>query len=139
MDLKCTNSLICRFFFNALQLVTSMDVELQIRRLTVNVQVDFRLYRRKDALTPLWLKGQSMLYSVLVAQSCLSLCDPMDCSLPSSSVRGILQARILEWVAIFLLQGIFQSQGSNSSLLSLLCWRADSLPLAPPGKVLYQY
>ena len=33
-------------------------------------------------------------------QSCLTLCDPMDCSLPSSSVHGILQARILEWVAI---------------------------------------
>ena len=35
-----------------------------------------------------------------VAQSCPTLCDPMDCSLPSSSVHGILQARILEWVAI---------------------------------------
>ena len=35
-----------------------------------------------------------------VAQLCLTLCDPMDCSLPSSSVHGILQARILEWVAI---------------------------------------
>ena len=33
-----------------------------------------------------------------VAQSCLTLCDPMNCSLPSSSVRGILQARVLEWV-----------------------------------------
>ena len=33
-------------------------------------------------------------------QSCLTLCDPMDCSPPGSSVRGILQARILEWVAI---------------------------------------
>ena len=37
---------------------------------------------------------------VIVAQSCQSLCDPMDCSLPGSSVYGILQARILEWVAI---------------------------------------
>ena len=37
---------------------------------------------------------------VKVAQSCLTLCDPMDCSLPGSSVHGILQARILEWVAI---------------------------------------
>ena len=35
-----------------------------------------------------------------VAQSCLTLCDPMDCSLPDSSVHGIFQARILEWVAI---------------------------------------
>ena len=35
-----------------------------------------------------------------VAQSCPSLCDPMDCSLPGSSVHGIFQARVLEWVAI---------------------------------------
>ena len=33
-------------------------------------------------------------------QSCPTLCDPMDCSLPGSSVHGILQARVLEWVAI---------------------------------------
>ena len=37
---------------------------------------------------------------VKVSQSCLTLCDPMDCSLPGSSVHGILQARILEWVAM---------------------------------------
>ena len=35
-----------------------------------------------------------------VAQSCLTLCDPMDCSLSGFSVHGIFQARILEWVAI---------------------------------------
>ena len=35
-----------------------------------------------------------------VAQSCLTLLDPMDCSLPGSSVHGICQARVLEWVAI---------------------------------------
>ena len=35
-----------------------------------------------------------------VAQSCLTLCDPMDCCLPGSSVHGILQAIVLEWIAI---------------------------------------
>ena len=35
-----------------------------------------------------------------VAQSCPTLCDPMDCSLPGSSVHGIFQARILEWGAV---------------------------------------
>ena len=34
-----------------------------------------------------------------VTQSCLTLCDPMDCSLPGSSFHGIFQARVLEWVA----------------------------------------
>ena len=33
-------------------------------------------------------------------QLCLTLCDPMDCSPPGSSVHGILQARILEWIAM---------------------------------------
>ena len=35
-----------------------------------------------------------------IAQSCLTLCDPMDCSLPGSSIHGIFQARVLEWGAI---------------------------------------
>ena len=35
-----------------------------------------------------------------VTQLCQTLCDPMDCSLPSSSIHGIFQARVLEWVAI---------------------------------------
>ena len=42
----------------------------------------------------------SMCLCVLVTQLCLILCDSMDCSSPGSSVHGILQARILEWVAI---------------------------------------
>ena len=52
---------------------------------------------------------------VLVAQLWPTLCDRMDCSLPNSSVHGILQTRILEWVAI--LQGIFVTQGLNPGLL----------------------
>ena len=44
---------------------------------------------------------QLLCMCVLVTQSCLTLCDPMDCSLPGSSVHGILQARILEWFPIF--------------------------------------
>ena len=51
------------------------------------------------------------------AQSCLSLCDPIDCKLPGSSVHGILQARILEWGCHFLLQGICPTQGLNPCLL----------------------
>ena len=41
-----------------------------------------------------------MCVSAKSLQLCLTLCDPVDCSPPGSSVRGILQARILEWVAI---------------------------------------
>ena len=54
----------------------------------------------------------------------------MDYSPSSSSVLGILQARILEWVAISFCRGIFLTQGSN---LRLLHWQADSLPLSHVG------
>ena len=43
-----------------------------------------------------------------VAQLCPTLCDPMDCSLPGSSLHGILQARVLEWVAISFSRGSSQ-------------------------------
>ena len=48
----------------------------------------------------LFCKGSSGEAFCLVAQSCPTLCDPMDCNPPSSSIRGVLQATILEWVAI---------------------------------------
>ena len=46
------------------------------------------------------LHGSECYCCRLVAQSCPTLCDPMDCSPPGPSVHGILQARILEWVAM---------------------------------------
>ena len=58
-------------------------------------------------------------------QLCLTLCKPMDGSLPGSSVHENFQARILEWAAIPL-QGIFPTQGSNLCLLHLLHWQAES-------------
>ena len=54
-----------------------------------------------------------------VAQSCLTLSDPMDCNLPGSSIQGIFQARVLEWGAI---------------AFSAPAWQADALPSEPPGK-----
>ena len=50
---------------------------------------------------------------VLVAQSCPTLCDPMDCSLPGFSVYGILQARIPEWIAILFSRGTSQPRDPN--------------------------
>ena len=61
---------------------------------------------------------------VKVAQSCLTLCDPMD-----YVVHGILQARILECVTF--LQGIFPTQGPNSGLRHC---RRNSLPVEPQEK-----
>ena len=48
-----------------------------------------------------------------VAQSCLTLCDPMDCSLQGSSLHGILRARVLEWVAISFSRGSPQLRDRN--------------------------
>ena len=64
-------------------------------------------------------------------QSCPTLCNPMDYSLPGCSVHGILQARILERAAMPFSRGIFPTQGSN---LHLQHWQVSSLPLAPPRK-----
>ena len=65
----------------------------------------------------------------LVVKSCLTLVDPMDCNPPASSVRGISQSRILEWVDNFLLQQIFLTQGSNPGPLHR---QVGSIPTEPP-------
>ena len=67
-------------------------------------------------------------------QSCLTLCDLVDSSQPGSSVHGILQARILKWVAMFSSRVIFLTQGSNPCFFCLLHWQAGSLALVPAGK-----
>ena len=63
----------------------------------------------------------------------MTLCDPCLYSTPGSSVHGIFQARILDWVS-FPSPGVLPTQGSNPCLLHLLHWETDSLPLSPPGK-----
>ena len=47
---------------------------------------------------------------VLAVQSCPALCNPMDCSPPGFSVHGILQVRILEWIAISFSKGFYQDR-----------------------------
>ena len=76
-----------------------------------------------------WAEGRDeiVLPECVHAQLCLTLCDPMNCSLPGSSTHG----KNPGVGGHFLLQGIFPTQGSN---LHLLHWQAGSLPLAPPGK-----
>ena len=65
-----------------------------------------------------------------ITQSSLASCDPMDCSLPGSSVRGIFQARVLKWVAASF------SRGSSRPRIEPGCpvLQADALPSEPPGK-----
>ena len=68
-----------------------------------------------------------------VAHSCTTLWDPMDCSLPGSSVHGIFQARILEWVAISFSRGS-SNLGIEPRSPAL---QANALPSEPPGKPKY--
>ena len=56
-----------------------------------------------------------------IVQSCPTLCDPMDCSQPGSSVHGGVQARVLEWVAIFFSKG--SSQPRDRSRVSRIVGR----------------
>ena len=76
-----------------------------------------------------------MLSESEVPQSSLTLCDPMDCNLPGSSVHGIFQARILEWVAIFFPEDL---PNPGIELRSPTLW-ADSLSSEPQGNPKYVY
>ena len=69
---------------------------------------------------------------MLVSQSCLTLCNPMDCSPPGCSVHGILQTRILECV-VFFSPGDLPDPGIKPWSPTL---QADSLPSEPQGKSL---
>ena len=73
------------------------------------------------------------LYVCLFTQSYPTLSDPMDCSLPGSSVHGILQARRLEWVAISFSRGSSWPGIKPASLVSPAL-QANSLPTEPWGK-----
>ena len=71
-------------------------------------------------------------------QSCSTLCNPMDCSPPGSSVHADSPDKNTGVGYHALLQGIFPTQGSNLNLLCLLHWQDGSLPLVPPEKPLQQ-
>ena len=69
-----------------------------------------------------------------VAQSCPTLCDPVDCSLPGSSIHGIFQARVLEWVAISFSRGSSQPRDQSRVFciagrrFTVLATRASATP-----------
>ena len=71
-----------------------------------------------------------------VVQSCLTLCDPMDCSPPGSSVHGTSQARILEWVAISFSRASSQHRDRNhvSCISCIFCIGSRFLTAESPGK-----
>ena len=95
------------------------DLQLKLSRLEEEVSSHFR-----------WVYISTFIDRFEVnefAQSCLTFCDPMDCSLPGFSVCGIFQARTLEWVAT---PGDLPDPGIEPRSPAL---QADALPSEPPG------
>ena len=95
------------------------------------------VHGKKQGFKSLKIKNKLSLASIYTcAQSCSTLCKPMDSSSPpGSSVHGIFQVRILEWVAIFS-PGDLPDRGIKPHHLHRL---ADSLLLEPPGKPTYTW
>ena len=98
----------------------------------LNLKSDWKLYSFRTIRE----EGKSTWVQTELLQSCLTLCDFIDCSPLGSSVHGILQARILEWVAASSSRVSFQPRDRTLISLCLLHWQACSLPLALPGKPL---
>ena len=69
-------------------------------------------------------------------QSCLTLCDPIDSSLPGSSIHGILQARTLEWVAISF-PNAWKWKVKVKSLSHVWLLATDPLDYSPPGSSIH--
>ena len=68
-------------------------------------------------------------------QSCLTLCNPMEYSLPGSSVHGIFQARVLEWIAISFSRGSSRPRDrTHVFCVSFICRQWHPTPVLLPGK-----
>ena len=99
-----------------------------------NIWCSCTAFRWPGILESFWAFHSS--YAVCWAnllQSCPTLCYSMDYSPPGSSFHGILQVRILEWVAMPSSRGSSQPK-AWTHVSCLLYWQAGSLPLMPPGK-----
>ena len=70
-------------------------------------------------------------------QSCLTLCNPMHCSPPGSSVHGILQAIVLKWVVVYSSRGSSWPRDQTHICCLFLYWQEDALPLVPLESLWY--
>ena len=83
--------------------VKELDAPVPMCRATIMMPLSSQEESGPHSITEWKIQGHRFSFESVCAkllQSCLTLCDPMDCSLPGSFVRRILQARILEWVAM---------------------------------------
>ena len=92
-------------------------------------------YRFKKTTTTIVLNAEKWKESE-VTQSCPTLCDPMDCSLPGLSVHGIFQGRVLEWVVISFSRGSSSPRDwTQVSNYSVKCWSSGQNENMPGGRV----
>ena len=86
----------------------------------------FSVFPSQYCMLPPCLFNLNAEYSILlIAQSCLTLCTPMDCSTPGSSVHGIFQARMPEWVSISFSRG--SSWPRDQTWVSLIAGRVFAI------------
>ena len=100
-----------------------------------SIKIFFNCYFSKCILYPYLSFGDcSDIYVSFMHASVVSVLHSIDCSLPSSFVHGILQARVLEWVAMPSSRGSSQPRDQTCVSYIYLHWQVGSLPLPPPGK-----
>ena len=125
-NVRCGNTKMKVFIMLSFLLFAKMSLKLSLKFVSLfSHLVNFiflLLMNMQSCISYIIMAGCS------VAQSCLTLCDPMDCSLP-----GDFPGKNTGVGCPFLSQGIFLTQGSNLCLLCLLHWQDDSLPLSHLG------
>ena len=89
-----------QYFDHLMQRADSLEKTVMLGKIEGRKRREWERMRCWDGITDSTGHEFEQTLSVLFAQSCPTLCDPVDCSPPGSSVHGTLQARILEWIAI---------------------------------------
>ena len=113
----------CHFLLQCMKVTSLSRVRLFATPWTAAYQAPPSLgFSRQEYWSGVPLPSPKTAAAAKSLQSCPTLCDPMDCSLPVSSIPGIFQARVLEWVAI-----AFSRMEPESPTLQV-----DSLPSEPP-------
>ena len=102
-----------------------LKVEQHFARLFVKIAFEYIGLINTELRFPEGKQKMKSEVKVLVAQLGPTLCNPMDCSLPGSSVQGVLQARIVEWVAIPFSRG--SSRPRDQALVSPIAGRFSTI------------
>ena len=108
------------------------DTLIIINMLRKFIQDDLKSLLRNECFELWW--GTHVCASAKLLQLCLTLCHPMDCSPWDSFVRGILQAWILEWVAVSFSRGSFWPR-DQTRVLCISCVAGGYFTIEPPGKM----